>query len=371
MRCTHCGLPLSPNYTYTHCPRCNMPLAPEPQSSEKPQTYDDQAWGDQRGTSGSSWGQEQAQAYNFRTEEASFQAQPQQAFSTSSPQWGASSSSPQWPINSSSPTWATISPQEQQPFPQAGQQVPFSQAGQGWQAASNLLPQQSTPEPMPSHTYRNNAPYMTPAGVMGAMSSTPVTGRPPQAPRTNNMGFVIAGLCVFAGGLILIFVYFMALGLPSSNSTNSAYTSTDTTATAHTNANLPTAVTTSPTAALSPTVSGNPGAQYIDNPQMASSVNISTAQPTQAATTFKPQQRIYVTFNIHPNGKFGAVCLYWYLNSKDITEYPFAVTPNDKAGYSYAIYGGTGPAYVEIYWASSTACSDKILAQHVNFKVTA
>ncbi|MFL5690314.1 MAG: hypothetical protein ACJ795_00770, partial [Ktedonobacteraceae bacterium] len=297
--------------------------------------------------------QAQAQAFNFRTEKASFQAQPQQAFSTSSPQW------------------ATISPQDQQPFPQAGQQVPFSQVGQGWQAASNLLPQQSTPEPMPSHGYRNNAPYMTPAGVMGALSSTPGTGSRPQAPRTNNIGFVIAGLCVFAGGLILIFVYFMALGLPSSNSTNSAYTSTGITATPHTNANLPTAVTASPTVASSPTVSSNQGAQYIDNPQMASSVNISTAQPTQIATTFKPQQKIYVTFNIHPNGKFGAVCLYWYLNNKNITQYPFAVTPNDKAGYSYAIYGGTGPAYVEIYWASSTACSDKILAQHVNFKVTA
>ena len=339
MNCMHCGLPLSPKNTYTHCPRCNMPLAPEPQSSVKSQSYDNQAWGDQRGTSGPSWGQEQAQA--------------QQTSSTSSPQW------------------ATISPQDQQPFHQTGQQVPFPQAGQGWQAASHLLPQQSTPESMSSHTYRNNAPYMTPAGVMGALSSTPVTGNRPQAPRTNNMGFVIAGLCVFAGGLILIFVYFMALGLPSSNSTNSAYTNTGTTATPHTNANLPTTVTTSPTVAPSPTTSGNPGAQYIDNPQMASSVNISTAQPTQATTTFKPQQRIYVTFNIHPNGKFGAVCLYWYLNSKDITQYPFAVTPNDKAGYSYAIYGGTGPAYVEIYWASSTACSDKILAQQVNFKVTA
>lgn len=363
MRCIHCGLPLSPKYTYTHCPRCNKPLAPEPQSPGKSPSYDNQAWGGQRATSGSSWGQEQAQAFNFRTEEASFQAQPQQAFSTSSPQWSTSSSSPQW---------ATISSQEPQSFPQAGQQVPFFQANQGWQSVANLPPQQSTPEPMPSHGYANSVPYMLPAGVTGALSSTPVpgTGGRPQPPRTNNIGFVMAGLCVFAGGLILIFVYFMALGLPSSNSTNST-ASTGITTTPQANANLPTAVTASPTVALSPTMSGNLGAQYIDNPQMASSVNISTAQPTQATTTFKPQQKIYVTFNIHPNGKFGAVCLYWYLNNKYITQYPFAVTPNDKAGYSYAIYGGTGPAYVEIYWASSTACSDKILAQHVNFKVTA
>jgi hypothetical protein len=71
-----------------------------------------------------------------------------------------------------------------------------------------------------------------------------------------------------------------------------------------------------------------------------------------------------------PHGKNGAVCLYWHLNNKNVTQFPFAVTPNATAGYSYAIYGSTGTAYVEIYWASTIACSDKLLAQHVNFKVT-
>jgi hypothetical protein len=198
------------------------------------------------------------------------------------------------------------------------------------------------------------------------MYSEPGWGTRPQAPRkSNNRGFVAAGLCVFAGALILVFVYFMALALslPSTSLTNG----TAITATPYNTINAPTTVAATP----SPSVNGNPGAQYIDNPQMASAVNFNTAQPLLTTTTFKPNQKIYVTFNIHPAGSDGAVCLYWYLNTKYIAQYPFAVTLNDKAGYSYAIYGGAGPAYVEIYWASTTACSDKILAQQVNFRVTA
>ena len=103
---------------------------------------------------------------------------------------------------------------------------------------------------------------------------------------------------------------------------------------------------------------------------MASLVNTTTAQPLQLTTTFKVNQKIYVSFNIHPDSKNGAVCLIWYLNNKKVTQFPFSVTASARAGYSYAIYGGTGPAYVEIYWASTTTCSDKILAQRVDFTVT-
>ena len=104
---------------------------------------------------------------------------------------------------------------------------------------------------------------------------------------------------------------------------------------------------------------------------MASTINFNTAQPIQTTTTFKVKQRIYVTFAIHPNGKSGAICLYWYLNNHAVTEFPFPVTAAASAAYSYAIYGGRGNGYVEIYWASTTACSDRMLAQHVPFTVTA
>ena len=187
-----------------------------------------------------------------------------------------------------------------------------------------------------------------------------------QTRRTSNTGFILAGLCVITGGLILVFVYFMASGLPSTNTTSASMGAPTTTS-----GTLPSATTVPwPTVLPSPTVGAFPGQQYIDNAQMASMVNTNTAQPLQTTTRFKVNQRIYVTFNIHPNGKSGAVCLLWYLNSRIVTQYPFAVTAAANAGYSYAIYGTAGESYVEIYWASSTTCSDKILAQHVNFTVT-
>jgi hypothetical protein len=184
----------------------------------------------------------------------------------------------------------------------------------------------------------------------------------------SNLGFIVAALCVISGGLILIFVYFLALSLPANPATGAYPPTSATTRTALTAS--PTSPTLSPTAVLPPTAGTLPGQQYIDNSQMASLVNTVTAQPLQLTTTFKVNQKIYVTFNINPNGKNGAICLLWYLNNKIVTQFPFSVTTSAKAGYSYAIYGGTGPAYVDIYWASTTACSDKILAQHVNFTVT-
>ena len=180
-------------------------------------------------------------------------------------------------------------------------------------------------------------------------------------------GFMFAGLCVITGGLILVFVYFAAMGLPSTGTTNASMGTPAATRNAFPS---PTAVPPSPTVVPSPTVDTYPGQQYIDNAQMASVVNTCTAQPLQTTTIFKINRRIYVTFSIHPDGKNGAVCLFWYLNNRNIAQYPFEVTVGAKAAYSYATYGAPGTANVDIYWASTTACSDKILAQHVNFTVT-
>src|SRR5947209_7379740 len=45
-----------------------------------------------------------------------------------------------------------------------------------------------------------------------------------QPPKRNksNLGFIVAGICVITGGLILVFVYFMAIGLPGNSTSNSA-----------------------------------------------------------------------------------------------------------------------------------------------------
>jgi hypothetical protein len=188
---------------------------------------------------------------------------------------------------------------------------------------------------------------------------------PPNGSRKTKLGFILAGLCILAGGVILIFVYFSASGLPGSNSSNSATTTSTSTP------NVSTATpTTAPTAIPSQTATNYPAQQYEDNAQMSAVVDPNTLQPSQPTTTFKPGQNIYVSFQVHPNGHAGAVCIIWYLNSKQITNFSLPVSATSKYSYAYSIYGGAGPAYVELYWASSTQCTDQVLAQHVDFTVT-
>jgi len=103
---------------------------------------------------------------------------------------------------------------------------------------------------------------------------------------------------------------------------------------------------------------------------MSDVVDPNTLQPLQFTTTFKTGQNIYVTFQVHPSGHAGAVCLIWYLSSKQIINFSLPIRATSKYSYAYAIYGGSGSAYVELYWASSTQCTDKVLAQHVDFRVT-
>ncbi len=185
---------------------------------------------------------------------------------------------------------------------------------------------------------------------------------PPSNSRNTKLGFVVAGLCVLAGGMLLIFVYFLAIGLPGSNSNNTAAT------TRTPNVSTPTTAPTA-TAALSPTTPIYPGQQYINNAQMASTVDPKSLQPGQLTTTFKTGQNIYVAFQVHPP-QSGAACLTWYLNGSQVAHYSFQISANSKLSYAFSVYSRTGPAYVEIYWASTTQCTDQVLAQHVEFTVT-
>src|SRR5207342_1392067 len=131
---------------------------------------------------------------------------------------------------------------------------------------------------------------------------------------------IVAGLCILAGGLILIFVYFLAIGLPGGNSSNSATTTST--------PNVPTSTpTTAPTATAIPsqTATTYPGQQYIDNAQMSAALDRNTLQPTRLTTTFKTGQRIYVSFQLHPAGHAGAFCVIWYLNSKQVANFSLPV----------------------------------------------
>jgi len=300
MRCSSCGLPLSPSRAQTNCPRCSTPIGPDPKATQQP--YWERAGAVQAGTP------------------------------TQTDQWA-----------------------EQPPYHPSVAQIPEYQQG---------VLQRYPPQPPQQAGYmRLQGPASQPGFSQPTPLPSPPQARAPRNFRNSRLGFVIAGLCILAGALILVFVYFIAIGSPGGNATTT--TGTGSPVSLPTKAPTPTA-TTAPT----PTATIYPGQQYINNAQMASAVDSSSLQPTQLTTTFKTNQKIYVTFQLHPAGHTGAVCLLWYLNGQQITQYSFPVSANSKLSYAYAIYGRTGAAYVEIYWASTTQCTDQLLAQHVDFTVT-
>lgn len=184
--------------------------------------------------------------------------------------------------------------------------------------------------------------------------------------RSSRMGFMVSGLCVITSGLILIFVYFMSLSLPPLNGQPETDISNGTTSVHSSPTVAPTPLTASPTP-------GFPGQQYIDNVQLARSVD-SRDQPVQVTTNFKVNQRMFVTFDIHTGGHGGTICLLWFLNTKQFNNFPLPVGPTVPNGYSYTSmppFPGTG--YVELYWGHIPSCTDpsKLLAQRVDFTVSA
>lgn len=267
----------------------------------------------------------------------------------------------------------------QMPFPAAAAvqtQMPFPpQSAYQWGQISN-------PTPVPTQV-----PPFTPAPMLqpGMMQSREQSGSVPLPSESQNtqrnmqaisarrsssgfLGFMIAGLCIVTGGMLLVFVYLMGLSLPQANSL-----SVNQVTPVATQAVIPSSTTAGTTPTVAPTATQStafPGEQYISNSQMASSINTATAQPLKLAITFAVNQRIYVTFDIHPNGKSGAVCLAWYLNNHIVNQFAFPASASAGSGYSYDLYGAAGPAYVQISWASTTTCSNALLAQQVSFTVT-
>src|SRR5207245_10213188 len=86
----------------------------------------------------------------------------------------------------------------------------------------------TTPPPPPtSPTPPSGQLWLPEAQPQPARASTPPAGtqtwtRPPERPqarRNTNLGFMVAGLCVITGAIILIFVYFMATSLQNTPDT--------------------------------------------------------------------------------------------------------------------------------------------------------
>lgn len=359
MRCIRCGMPLSPSHT--HCARCGTAVTAGAQGSVQKQAPEG-GYGPGGANVGVALNQ---QAWGQHTPATPWNIQP-------TPLAAQMSSAPYQQGNSTLP--------QQLPFPQATPPSgsPASDAPVTWQSPQQPMQAwpsapatTSSPLQAPS-PISSSQPYYSQAAAMQGRPQPFV--RPPQnaGKRRGSQGFIIAALCILTGGLLLAFVYVISLGLPPASpavtSQNKAQTTTvarNTTPTAS-----PSTTTASPTPVNSPTPT-YPGQQYIDNAQMASQVNIRSALPIVQTTNFKVGQQIYVTFALHPGGRPGAVCLLWYLNNKQFIHFEFAVGGISTPAYSFVHASAAGTAYVELYWASSTACTDKMLAQRVDFTISA
>lgn len=300
MRCTNCGLPLSPSRTMTNCPRCGAPLNAFQGAQPQQQQLDQAGWEGGMGGVG--------------------QQNP----------WGQGNS----------------------PMPNA--YSPFPQPNQGGLDANRV------------------------SG--GGLQQSPLSPRRPYTPppksKTNpRLLFIVAGLFVFLAAMLLGLVYILGSSnsgnSPQNNTANTGQNTPSSQATTTPAGVTPTTDTTTPDANASPTGTVYPGQQYIDGAQMAAGVDKTTLQPQNPTTTFTVGSSMYVVFNLHPPSTGGAVCSYWYLGGTQVTSYPFAVKGTSRISYTYAKYGSAGQGYVELYWASDKTCSDKVLAQHVDFTVTA
>lgn len=332
MRCTNCGLPLSPSRMAANCPRCGAATGIHSKSGAtvRQQDFDQRGWNNVPGDA-STGGMLQESPWNPGS------AAQYTPYSPAQQPPAMSGNSGNWPGP------PTASPQMQQEMWEG------TLPDQRWNTGSNI-----------QYSYPQIPPPL--AGTTGWQA-----GQGQRISKKNNtrLGFTVASLCVITGGLLLVFVYFLASGLlnnpgsaGSSISPNSVVSPTS----------LP--PSPAPTNTPSPTAVPFPGQQYIDHAQMTGAIDAKTEKPTQLTTTFKVNAKIYVTFQLHPPGQSGAVCLSWYLNGKQVTTYQFAVGRYSSASYSYAIYGNAGPGTVEIYWASSTSCADEQLAQRLDFTVT-
>ena len=182
------------------------------------------------------------------------------------------------------------------------------------------------------------------------------------------MGFTIAGLCIIAGSLLLVLVYLVgqdfsqADGTPTtSKSQQSSPVRADQSA-----PTIHTPIPTTPPITPTPTL---PGQGLLDTAVLSNNFNEQTG--IQQSTTFRVNQRIYVILNLHPGGRSHAICLNWHLNNKLVNKFAFEVNPASNYNYySYAVMTATGNGYVDISLASTTACTDAILAQKLGFTLS-
>jgi hypothetical protein len=386
MRCLQCGMPLSPKRS--QCPRCGADIPGRIDATASPAKRENQ------------------QQPFFAPAQQPFSALTQQPFPEPDQQpfpapiqqepfpwpnsnmnigngWDGANNAPapQAPF----PVPQAPFPIPQEPLPPIPQQEPFpwpdTSTGNGWDDANNAPMPGQEPYAEAAAPYLGNEQAYFPQNIgheqnsawnsseqgfyqqSGRMNSSPLSNSPKGfnlfAPR---VGFSVASTCIAAGTMILLLVFALTKTLPPT-------TPTQTPGTAHTS--IAPTPTTEPTIAPSPTPSPTTGdQQYFSEAQLGSEINNSTAQIVTQSTTFQLHQRIYVTFLVHTGNQIGAACLLWHWGNNSQTEFQFQLLASSGSAYSYMPAEAAGTGKVEIYYASTTACSDEILAQTVDFNIS-
>ncbi|GER82363.1 MAG: zinc ribbon domain-containing protein [Thermogemmatispora sp.] len=281
--------------------------------------------------------------------------------------------------------------------PVCGNPTPYNLASQTpYDPTVAAIPSQGTPPPPPATNYgpQGSSPYGPPSMPTDPYSPSPVGpyvpggpgpyGPPPTPPRKSNLGKVL----LIVGAVLLVIVAACCGGffIIARNASNNVVSSINATATAiaatasaeeGTASSLLTPTTTvapttsAPSNQQGPSPSGSPiatsASAIVTKVQMADQVNDVT--PTHLTSTFKTHQTIYATFEIK-SGNSGYMVAKWYLNNVHAFDNKvLQVKPGYDAGYFAGYYNLAGQGAVEIYWCTTSDCSDAQLAQVATFTV--
>lgn len=255
----------------------------------------------------------------------------------------------------------------------------------------------------PGSQYPASPPYGVPGPQYPAYPQVPGQPMPPagQPPRKRRTGLIIG---IIVGVLVLSCAVCSLMSSPllknaNSDSTTGAATSTTTPGTVQaTRKQVPTPVstindvatvaivpTTQPGGANQPvTPTTQPGganpsvspaaAAIITGVTTARSVNQTTAQPINPATTFQLNAPIYVTFTLDSQHhdftrEPGYVQAQFYAGSRLLINRSLAVNRSAPGGYFAVTYSIAATGYAKLYWCTQATCSDGQLAQVATFTV--
>jgi hypothetical protein len=125
-----------------------------------------------------------------------------------------------------------------------------------------------------------------------------------------------------------------------------------------------------------PGPSGSPivpaAAAIVTNVQVASAVD-GYYHPTQLTSTVAVGQTLYVTFDLHLNGRTGYVLARFYRDREFIDQTdPLMVTPGVLNAAVYASFPAAIPnGTAELYWCQQADCSDRQLVAVAHFIISA